>query len=87
MEKKNENITIAVMPFSDSLSDQQKTYFIGGITEDLIIDLSKIGNLSLISQNSVFQFKDKVYKDLEVAELFDADYILKGKVRDKLDIL
>ena len=86
-KKKNENIIIAVMPFLDGLSDQQKTYFIDGITEDLIIDLSKIENLSLISQNSVFQFKDKVYKDLEVAELFGADYILKGKVRDKLDIL
>ena len=49
------------MPFLDGLSDQQKTYFIDGITEDLIIDLSKIANLPLISQNSVFQFKDKVY--------------------------
>jgi len=69
------------------LSDQQKNYFVDGITEDLIIDLSKIENLSLISQNSVFQFKDKTYKDLEVAKLFSADYILKGKVSNKLDLL
>ncbi len=86
-KKKNENIIIAVMPFLNSLSDQQKNYFVDGITEDLIIDLSKIENLSLISQNSVFQFKDKIYKDLEVAELFSADYILKGKVSNKLDLL
>ena len=86
-KNKNENIIIAVMPFLDGLSDQQKNYFVDGVTEDLIIDLSKIENLSLISQNSVFQFKDKIYKDLEVAELFSADYILKGKVSNKLDLL
>ena len=86
-KKENENIIIAVMPFLNGLSDQQKNYFVDGITEDLIIDLSKVENLSLISQNSVFQFKDKIYKDLEVAELFSADYILKGKISNKLNLL
>ncbi len=76
---------LAVMPFTGNTSTEDSDYFIDGITEDLIVDLSKVNGLTLISANSVFQFKSKNYLDSEAANLLGADYLLKGTVRKKAD--
>ena len=76
---------LAVMPFIGNTSIENSDYFIDGITEDLIVDLSKVNGLTLISANSVFQFKSKNYVDSEAAKLLGADYLLKGTVRKKAD--
>ena len=50
-------------------------------------DLSKIDAFSVISRNSVFNFKNKKYSDLEVAEIFNANYLLKGNARLRGDLI
>ena len=82
----NEKI-IAVMPFVNSGGDNSQDYFVDGLTEDLIIDLSKIGAFSVISRNSVFNYKNKEYSDKEVAKTLNADFLLKGNVRLRGDLL
>jgi len=78
---------IAVMPFVNSGGDSSQDYFVDGLTEDLIIDLSKIGAFSVISRNSVFNYKNKEYSDRQVAKTLNADFLLKGNVRLRGDLL
>ena len=82
----NEKI-IAVMPFINSGGDSSQDYFVDGLTEDLIIDLSKIGAFSVISRNSVFFYKGKEYSDKEVAKTLNADFLLKGNARLRGDLI
>ena len=83
----NSEKIIAVMPFVNSAGDSSQDYFVDGLTEDLIIDLSKIGAFSVISRNSVFNYKNKEYSDKEVAKTLNADFLLKGNARLRGDLL
>ncbi len=49
--------SIAVLPFTNMSSDAEQEYFVDGMTEDLITDISKISGLDVISRNSTFSYK------------------------------
>ncbi len=73
--------SIAVLPFTNMSDDSQQEYFVDGMTEDLITDLSKLSGLFVIARNSVFTYKDKVVKVRQVAEELGVRYVLEGSVR------
>ena len=49
-----EKPSIAVLPFNNLSDDSQQEYFVDGLTEDLITDLSQGSGLVVIARNSVF---------------------------------
>jgi len=73
--------SIAVLPFTNMSSDDEQEYFVDGMTEDLITDLSKISGLLVISRNSVFTYKDKPVRVRQVARDLGVRYVLEGSVR------
>jgi len=73
--------SIAVLPFSNMSDDPQQEYFVDGMTEDLITDLSKLSGLFVIARNSVFTYKGKPVKVRQVAEELGVRYVLEGSVR------
>ncbi|MCP4982066.1 MAG: adenylate/guanylate cyclase domain-containing protein [Gammaproteobacteria bacterium] len=73
--------SIAVLPFTNMSSDVEQEYFVDGMTEDLITDLSKISGLFVISRNSVFTYKGKSVKVRQVAKELGVRYVLEGSVR------
>ncbi len=73
--------SIAVLPFDNISNDPEQDYFVDGITEDLITDLSKISGLFVIARNSVFTYKGTPIKVQEVAEDLGVRYVLEGSVR------
>jgi adenylate cyclase len=73
--------SIAVLPFDNLSGDPEQDYFSDGITEDLIVDLSKISSLFVIARNSVFIYKGKPVKIAEVGRELGVRYILEGSVR------
>jgi TolB-like protein/class 3 adenylate cyclase len=73
--------SIAVLPFDNMSGDPEQEYFSDGITEDLIIDLSKISGLFVIARNSVFIYKGKAVKIMEVGRELGVTYVLEGSVR------
>jgi adenylate cyclase len=73
--------SIAVLPFDNMSGDIEQEYFVDGMTEDLITDLSKISGLFVIARNSVFTYKGKPVKVQEVAEDLGVRYVLEGSVR------
>jgi len=73
--------SIAVLPFVNMSDDEKQEYFVDGMTEDLITDLSKLSGLFVIARNSVFTYKDKAVKVRQVAEELGVRYVLEGSVR------
>ena len=73
--------SIAVLPFTNMSGDPEQEYFVDGMTEDLITDLSKLSGLFVISRNSSFTYKGKSVKAPQIAEELGIRYVLEGSVR------
>lgn len=73
--------SIAVLPFANMSDDAAQEYFVDGMTEDLITDLSKLSGLFVIARNTVFTYKGKPVKVSQVAEELGVRYVLEGSVR------
>ncbi len=76
-----EKPSIAVLPFVNLSDDPKQEYFVDGMTEDLITDLSKLSGLFVIARNSVFTYKGKLVKVKQVAQELAVKYVLEGSVR------
>ena len=73
--------SIAVLPFTNMSGDAEQEYFVDGMTEDLITDISKVSGLFVIARNSVFTYKGKAVKVRQVAEELGVRYVMEGSVR------
>ena len=73
--------TIAVMPFKNMTYDEEQEYFVDGVTEDIIANLSSWKSFPVIARNSTFSFKGQEIKPSELGQRLGADYIVEGSVR------
>ncbi len=73
--------TIAVLPFSNLSGDPEQQYFSDGITEDIITQLSRFHELSVIARNSSFRFRDKSADVKHIGEDLGVDHLVEGSVR------
>ena len=73
--------SIAVLPFKNMSAEPEQEYFVDGLTDDLITDLSKLSGLFVIARNSVFGFKGRDVEIHEVAESLGVRYVVEGSVR------
>jgi TolB-like protein/class 3 adenylate cyclase len=72
---------IAVLPFTNMSSDSEQEYFVDGLAEDLITDLSKVPGLMVISRHSTFVYKGKAVDIRSVAKDLGVRFIVEGSVR------
>ena len=72
---------IAVLPFEDLSGDAGRGYFAGGITEDLITDLSKLSGLQVVARNSVMSFRNSSVPASRIGAELGADYLVRGSVQ------
>jgi len=72
---------IAVLPFVNLSDDAAQQYFADGLSEDLIVGLSKLSSLLVISRNTSFAYKDRSVNPREVAADLGVTYVLSGSVR------
>ena len=61
--------------------DEDQEYFVDGMTEDLITDLSKVSELFVIARNSSFAYKGKSPDLRQVGQELGVRHILEGSVR------
>jgi non-specific serine/threonine protein kinase len=73
--------SIAVLYFENMSPDKENEYFCAGITEDIIIDLSKIHELKVIPRTDVLPFRTKEVNSRKVGEILGVTHILEGSVR------
>jgi TolB-like protein/Tfp pilus assembly protein PilF len=60
--------------------DPEQEYFVDGMTDALITDLSKIGALRVISRSSAMQYKDTDKSPQEIARELDVEALVEGSV-------
>jgi adenylate cyclase len=73
--------SIAVLAFNNMSGDLEQEYFSDGISEDIITDLSKLTELSVIARNSSFAYKGKPVDVKQVGRELGVRYLLEGSVR------
>lgn len=73
--------SIAVLPFDNMSSDPEQDFFADGLTEDLITELSRFHDLTVIARNSTFTYKGRAVKAQQVAAELGVRYMVEGSVR------
>jgi len=73
--------TVAVLPFENMSGDAEQEFFVDGLTEDILTELSRRHELFVISRNSSFVYKGQAVNIREVAQDLGAQYIVEGSVR------
>ncbi|HSQ75897.1 MAG TPA: protein kinase, partial [Bacteroidota bacterium] len=73
--------SIAVLPFINDSPDQENTYFINGVMEEILGNLQKIKALKVISRTSVEQYRDRKKSVREIAEKLGINYIVEGSAQ------
>ncbi|MGH6930108.1 MAG: adenylate/guanylate cyclase domain-containing protein, partial [Dongiaceae bacterium] len=73
--------SIAVMPFANLSGRADQDYLSDGITEDIIVNLSKFRELFVIARNSSFTFKVRTATPQQIGTELGVRYLLEGSVR------
>src|SRR5438876_5179884 len=73
--------SIAVLPFENLSDEKENAYFADGIQDDVLTNLSKIGDLKVISRTSVMPYRGKASNVREIGKALGVSNILEGSVR------
>lgn len=72
--------SIAVLPFENLMNDPGQAYFVSGMHDALITELSKIEALHVISRTSATRFKDSGLTVPEIASELGVEAAIEGSV-------
>src|SRR5881397_2109105 len=74
--------SIAVLPFQSLSDEKENAYFADGMQDDILTNLSKIGDLKVISRMSVMSYRgDAVRNAREIGKALGVATLLEGSVR------
>ena len=73
--------SIAVLPFDNLSEEKENAYFADGIQGDILTNLSKIGDLKVISRRSVMSYRGKTSNIREIGKTLGVSTVLEGNVR------
>jgi adenylate cyclase len=72
---------IAVLPFANLSGDPAQDYFGDGLTEDVIVELSRYRPLTVLARTSTLAFKGAAVDLKEAGRQLGAHYLVEGSVR------
>src|SRR5215471_6329009 len=73
--------SIAVLPFANMSGDTEQQYFSDGITEDIITELSRFRQLTVIARHSSPVLREKALDVTEIGNRPGVQYLVDGSVR------
>lgn len=73
--------TVAVIPFQNNNPDSTGEFFSDGITEDILTQISRIGDLNVISNSTMKLFKKSDKSLQQIGNELNAGSILTGNIR------
>jgi TolB-like protein/Tfp pilus assembly protein PilF len=73
--------SVAVLPFANLSLDEENAFFADGVHESILTQLSKIGELRVLSRASMLRYRDTDLSLREIAEEVGAGAILQGSVQ------
>ena len=74
-------LSIVVLPFISLSDDREQQYFADGITEDLTTDLSRLAEMSVISRNTAFTYRNRPADTRRIGNELGVRYVLEGSVQ------
>jgi TolB-like protein/Tfp pilus assembly protein PilF len=72
--------SLAVLPLKNLMGDAEQDYFVEGMHEALITELSKIGALKVISRTSAMRYRNTDKSVPEIARELGVDAVIEGSV-------
>ena len=81
------NKKLAVLPFRNIISDNGSDYFSDGLTEEIIIRLSRVKELEVTSRSTSMRYRNSELDIVTLGRELKARYILQGSVRKHKDNL
>jgi adenylate cyclase len=73
--------SIVVLPFDNLSGDPEQEYFVDGIVDDIITELSRFPYILVIARTTSFTFKGKSVDIRQVGRELGVRYVLEGSVR------
>ncbi len=73
--------SIAVLPFVNLSGDAEQEFLADGLTEDIILGLSRYKQLFVIARNTCFTYKGRTVDAREVSDELGVGWVLEGSVR------
>ncbi len=73
--------SIAVLPFVDLSPQRDQEYFCDGMTDEIILKLSKLSDLKVISRTSVMRYKNTEKDIREIGQELGVATIMEGSIR------
>src|SRR5437899_5879524 len=73
--------SIAVLPFQNLSDEKENAYFADGMQDDILTNLSKIGDLKVISRTSVMSYRDGARNARDIGKSLGVGTLLEGSVR------
>lgn len=73
--------SIAVLPFANRSNQNDDLYFTDGIHDDLLTQLAKVGDLTVISRTSVMEYRDSNKNLKQIGDELKVATILEGGVQ------
>jgi adenylate cyclase len=80
-ERADARPAVAVLPFDNMSGDAEETYFVDGLTEDIITELARNSELQVIARNSTFAFRGQATDTRQLGQRLGAGYIVEGSAR------
>ena len=78
---------IAVIPFNNISAEKESDYFSDGLTEELIINLSRLKDMRVVSRTTSMQYKGTNKGIKDIGRDLSVRYIIEGSVRKFQDNL
>jgi serine/threonine protein kinase/Tfp pilus assembly protein PilF len=73
--------SIAVLPFANLSAEKDNEYFSQGLTEEIIMNLSKLQMLKVIARGSIMRYVKEAKTHKQTASDLGVQYLLEGSVR------
>ncbi len=73
--------SIAVLPFTNLSPDENDAYFAAGLHEEVLNQLAKLQDLSVVSRTSVLRYPDSGLSIPEIARELNVGTVMEGSVR------
>jgi TolB-like protein len=75
------DVSLAVLPFVNLSSSADQQYFVDGIVDNLIFELSRLSGLFIISRQSSFRYRDTLKSSKEIGTDLAVKYLLEGSIQ------
>jgi TolB-like protein len=74
--------SIAVLPFENLSKDEENAFFAGGVQDEILTNLAKVGDLKVISRTSVMKYKSDLERNLrQIATTLGVSHVVEGSVQ------